>query len=183
MENITTVKVTPGFGDMEKINEIYTEAFPPEERKFSLSQMLEVPVLKPEMNAYYYNGKIIGLSVVTNLRTFVYGLFLAIDKAERSSGHGGKIFDKLVADCGNAPLIFSIEDPSEECDNKEQRIRRESFYFKHNCVYTGYKARYPENGPYFCLMCSRKLDDYSFIRDAVASFNPALASIMEKREC
>lgn len=33
MEDITTVKVTPGFGDMEKINEIYTEAFPPEERK------------------------------------------------------------------------------------------------------------------------------------------------------
>ena len=96
MEDITTVKVTPGFGDMEKINEIYTEAFPPEERKFSLSQMLEAPIFKSDMNAYYYNGKIIGLSVVMNLKTFVYGHFLAIDKTERSRGYGGKVVDKLI---------------------------------------------------------------------------------------
>ena len=180
MEDITTVKVTPGFGDMEKINEIYTEAFPPEERKFSLSQMLEAPIFKSDMNAYYYNGKIIGLSVVMNLKTFVYGLFLAIDKTERSRGYGGKVVDKLIRDCGDAPFVFSIEDPSEECDNKEQRIRREAFYFKHNCFYAGYKGRYPGNDSCFCLMCSRKLDDYSFIENAIAEVNPELASMLEK---
>lgn len=93
MEDITTVKVTPGFGDMEKINE----------RKFSLSQMLEAPIFKSDMNAYYYNGKIIGLSVVMNLKTFVYGLFLAIDKTERSRESDARLF--ILSTTASMPAI------------------------------------------------------------------------------
>ena len=180
MEKITTVSVTPGFGDFDKLEEIYLEAFPPEERKYSLAQMLEIPVFKPDINAYYCDGKIIGLSVVKDLGIFVYMLFFAINKAERSSGYGGIIFDKMVEDCGDKPFVFSIEDPSEECDNKEQRVRREAFYLRHNCEFTGLKGRYQGNDSYFCLMCSRKFDDYSFVKKTIAKITSVLASILEE---
>ncbi len=180
MEKITSVIVAPGFEDLDKINEIYTDAFPPEERKFTIQQMLESPVLKPDVRAYYCDGKIIGMSVLSDFETFVYGLFIAINKAERCNGYGGKILDKIIEDCADKPFVFSIEDPSEDCDNKEQRIRREAFYLKHNCNYADYKASYPGSNTCFRLMCSDKLADYSFIKDAVTKINPTLASLLER---
>ena len=159
MENITAVKVTSAFADLDKLNGIYTEAFPPEERRHTLPQMLESSFPKYDVSAYYCDGNIIGLSVRNVLKAFTYLFFFAVSRTERSNGYGGKIFDKIVEDCGGRPLVFAIEDPTEECDNKEQRVRREAFYLKHNCVYTGYKVRYMGNDSSFCLMSSRKLDN------------------------
>ena len=180
MENITVVGVTPEFKEFDKINEIYEEAFPPAERKLSLEQMLALPMFKLDVNAYYCDGKVIGMSVLQDIGTFVYGLFLAVDKSMRSSGFGGRILDRIIEDCGERPLIFSIEDPSEECANKEQRIKREAFYLKHNCVYIGYKFARPELGSTFLLMSSSKLDDYSSITEAACAINPALSALVEK---
>ena len=178
MEKITAVSVTPEFKEFDKINEIYEEAFPPEERKFSLEQMMAQPLSKLDVKAYYCGGKVIGMSVLQDIGAFVYLLFFAVDKTVRSSGFGGRIFDRIIEDCGEKPLVFSIEDPSEECDNKEQRIKREAFYFKHNCVHTGYKSERTEYGSTFLLMSSSKMDDYSFIKETAAAINPALSALM-----
>ena len=180
MGEITVVSVKPGFGEFDKINEIYEEAFPPTERMLTLEQMVTLPENRPDVNAYYCDGKIVGLSVLKDAGTFVYLLFFAVNKDARSSGFGGRILDRIIEDCGERPLVFSIEDPAEECDNKEQRVKREAFYFKHNCVHTGYRFARPELGTTFLLMSSSKREDYSFIKEAVCAINPTLASFMEK---
>lgn len=180
MEKITAVGVTPEFKEFDKINEIYEEAFPPAERKLTLEQMLALPMFKLDVNAYYCDGKVVGMSVTQDIGTFVYLLFFAVDKTMRSSGFGGRILGRIIEDCGGKPLIFSIEDPSEECANKEQRIKREAFYLKHNCVYIGFKFKRPELGSTFLLMSSAKLDDYSSITEAACAINPMISSIIEK---
>ena len=180
MDKITVVSVKPGYGEIDKINEIYEEAFPPAERKLTLEQMLSLPTFKLDVNAYYCDGKVIGMSVLQDIGSFVYLLFFAVDKNVRSGGFGGRILDRIIEDCGGRPLIFSIEDPAEECANKEQRVKREAFYFKHNCVHTGYKFARPEFGSTFLLMSSSKMDDYSFIAEAACAINPALSTLMEK---
>lgn len=177
MNRIDSVSVTPGFRDIDKISEIYTEAFPPEERKLTIQQILELTSFKPDVKAYYCGEKVIGLSVLADLGPFIYGIFLAISKAERCNGFGGEIFDKMVEDCGDKSLVFSIEDPSEECDNKEQRVRRDAFYQKHNCHYTGYDGTYPGGTSTFRLMCSDRLDDYSFIKEAISNISPLLTIV------
>ena len=180
MRKIVVVKVSPEFKEFDKINEIYEEAFPPAERKLTLEQMLVLPTFKLEVNAYFCDKKVIGMSVLQDIGTFVYLLFFAVDKAERSNGFGGRIFDKIIENCEGRPLIFSIEDPAEECSNKEQRIKREAFYLKHNCVYAGYKLSRPELGSTFLLMSSSKIDDFSFIKEAACAINPVLSTLIEK---
>ena len=180
MEKIAVVSVTPEFKEFDKINEIYEEAFPPAERKLTIEQMLALPMFKLDVNAYYCDGKVVGMSVLQDIGTFVYLLFFAVNKAMRNSGFGGMILDRIIEDCGEKPLIFSIEDPSEECANKEQRKKREAFYFKHNCVYIGYKFARPELGSTFLLMSSAKLDDYSSITEAACAVNPVLSTLIEK---
>lgn len=180
MQKITVVSVTPEFKEFDRINEIYEEAFPPAERKLSLEQMLMLPTFKLDVNAYYSDGKVIGMSVHQDIGTFVYLLFFAVDKAVRSSGFGGSILGRIIEDCGGRPLIFSIEDPAEECANKEQRVKREAFYLKHSCVHTGYKFAQPEIGSTFLLMSSSRMDDYSSIMEAARAVNPALSTLIEK---
>ena len=61
MEEITVVSVKPGFGEFDKINEIYEEAFPPAERKLTLEQMMALPTFKQNVNAYFCDGKAPGI--------------------------------------------------------------------------------------------------------------------------
>ena len=120
MEEITVVSVKPGFGEFDKINEIYEEAFPPTERMLTLEQMVTLPENRPDVNAYYCDGKIIGLSVLKDAGTFVYLLFFAVNKDARSSGFGGRILDRIIEDCGERPLSFLSKTPRRSVTTKSR---------------------------------------------------------------
>lgn len=178
MDKLTPVTVHAGFKDMDKLEAIYSEAFPPAERKLTISQIVESTVFKQDVRAYYKDRDVVGFSVSTLLGEFNYFLFLAVSKDVRSCGYGGIILDSIIKECGDKPLIFSIEDPSEQCDNSEQRKRRESFYLRHGCVYMGMKNSSPEGGPTFCLMSSIALEDYTPIKETLERMRGKMAEIL-----
>lgn len=129
---LTVTHPMTGTPEMEKINRIYEEAFPPEERTMSIEEILARE--GTYINAYYDQGQMVGFLLWIDFDWFDYVLFFAVDSSNRGGGYGGQIFDEVVSQHATRPLYLSVEDPDESAAaNAEQRVKRVRFYEKHGC--------------------------------------------------
>lgn len=121
-----------GTPEMEQINRIFEEAFPPEERTVGIEAIMAHE--GSHINAYYDNDQMVGFLIWFDFGWFDYVLFFAVDSSCRGGGYGGQIWDDVVAEHATRPFYFSVEDPDETgATNAEQRIKRVRFYEKHSC--------------------------------------------------
>ena len=134
--SLTSQIITAEFPDLEKVEQLNTEAFPEEERA-PLSELLR-----------YGDGE------YSHFFAF-YDSFFAIMPHLRSHGYGGKIIDKLV-DFYQRTMILEVERLDEPCDNLEQRKARMDFYkrngFRSSHAYLEYDGLSFEilyKGPFF----------------------------------
>lgn len=138
----------PGTPEMESVEKIWMEAFPPAERIAGLDVLLSIE--HSHINAYYDEGRMVGFYLWFDIDWFDYGLLFAVDSTCRGGGYGGKIWDTILAEHTTRPFYFSVEDPDETpADNAEQRKKRVAFYERHGCALTD--QTYLEN-PRFRLM-------------------------------
>lgn len=175
---LTVREVTPEFEDILELEKIFHEAFPPEERIGTFEQMLSSSAFDFVTKAYYSNGRLIGALVITHMEAFDYGFYLAVHKDLRNCGYGGEIFDAQIAECKDKPFVFAIEDPDEECGNRDQRLRREAFYLRHDCVYAGCRGRIMEEGITFKFMTPKKTDNIAHLIEENLSRSYPLGSIL-----
>lgn len=123
---------TLGTPEMEAVNKIWMEAFPPAERIVAPDALLSIE--HSHINAYYDEGRMVGFLIWFDIDWFDYGLFFAVDSTCRGGGYGGQIWDSFLAEHTTRPFYFSVEDPDETpAENTEQRLKRVAFYEKHNC--------------------------------------------------
>lgn len=125
----------PTFGtpEMEAVEKIWIEAFPPAERIAGLEALLSIDY--SHINAYYEAGRLVGFYIWFEVNWFDYGMLLAIDSTCRGGGYGGQIWDAVLAEHTTRPFYFSVEDPDETpAENTEQRQKRVAFYEKHGCA-------------------------------------------------
>ena len=125
--SLTSQIITAEFPDLEKVEQLNTEAFPEEERA-PLSELLRYGDGEySHFFAFYDGDEFVGFAFsVYNERAF-YISFFAIMPHLRSHGYGGKIIDKLV-DFYQRTMILEVERLDEPCDNLEQRKARMDFY-------------------------------------------------------
>lgn len=129
---LTITTPTVGTPEMEKINRIYEEAFPPQERITDIEGILAHE--GSHINAYYDGDALVGFLIWFEVDWFDYVLFFAVDSSCRGGGYGGQIWDELVSQHATRPFYFSVEDPDETpAANTEQRVKRVRFYEKHGC--------------------------------------------------
>ncbi len=116
---------------LDAIWHLYERAFPAVEQKPS-SLILEkreegnVEILSIEDD----NGEFLGLAIVVLHRDLALLDYFAISSRQRSSGVGGAAFHMLKERYSDKRFILEIESTEVEADNKEDRIRRKSFYLR-----------------------------------------------------
>ena len=168
--------------DISTIEEIYNDAFPEKEKLGTLEELINKT--KSDNRIYLYimyanpleNGQkqVVGFSYHLIEKEFIYCVFIAIKKEFRSKGYGNKFlnfFKQKLTECMN--YIFLVEMVEDNAANKEQRIRRRSFYSKLGFFEAEKDIEF--NGVHFDLFALKKIseeqiEDYlEIVEDALLS--------------
>lgn len=114
---------SPEDADFKKLAELYTEAFPPEERR-NIPQLEKLLQQQPDMyyNAIECDGQLAGLFVYWNFQDFWYLEHLAVYADMRNKKIGQQVLD-FVRDNLPGSRLLEVE-PAEE----EMAVRRIGYY-------------------------------------------------------
>ena len=117
--------ITKESTDIAVFDQLFTEAFPPEERLLP-STLAEFEGIV--LNGFYENNNPVGMMVTVNFQGFVYILFLATFAQYRGQGIGSKVLNALYENNPDTFTMGVIEKPEESAANNAQRLARQKFY-------------------------------------------------------
>lgn len=148
---LTVKKITADFPDLEKVEALAHEAYPPAEylapaKLIELAQSDDFDFL-----AVYDGARFVGFVALQNRDAMVYLYFLAIDPACRCMGYGGQTLALLETLYPGCQQIVDIEMPDDAAPNRAQRQRRRGFYLRNGYRPTGQFLSY--FGMDFELLC------------------------------
>lgn len=122
------LKLTRSLAEFRRLKELYTEAFPPAER----APWPRLVVLARQNRAQCWTieeqGQPVGLAYVLTHEELAYLFYFAIDKEYRGEGLGTRALGLLLERCRGKRFFLALEDWTEDCDNREQRLKRRDFY-------------------------------------------------------
>ena len=113
-----------------KIYRLYQSAFPNnEKRPFS---MIRSMCKKGKSDVWYFEegGRFVGLVITINGPDKVLLDYLAVEESQRGTGIGTEILQKMRSYYKGKGVFLEIESVYEDCDNRNQRLRRKHFYEK-----------------------------------------------------
>lgn len=172
---LQTIAITKDFSDIEKVNFLAKEAFPPDEY-LSPDTMIE---MSNENNfdffALYDEDTFVGFMAVKIQKNMSYLFFLAIDPSLRSKGYGSRAIETLKVLYEGYQQVVDFEMLDETATNNEQRQKRRSFYLRNAYYPTGYGLSY--RGVTYEIMCSEtdfEIDHFRELMSTITldSFNP-----------
>lgn len=120
--------------DLAAIQEIYEEAFPPEERApFS---WLTKPLARGDASLLVHeqDGRLAGFAYCVQSDKLLYLFYLAVHHDFRQSGIGSGMVQEVLAGNPDKTVFLARERLDEPCDNLEERCRRRDFYLKNGLV-------------------------------------------------
>ena len=135
---LNTAQISYDFMDMEKLNMLAREAFPPEEY-LSPKTLIEMSVDDKTFDfwALYDENKFIGFMVVKTYKEIAYLFFLAIDCQCRGRGYGSCALKKLKELYPDFCYVVDFEMLDDFALNMEQRKERRQFYLSNGYKETG----------------------------------------------
>lgn len=122
--------------NMEYIKNLYKEAFPWSERK----PFFTLTTDKIHMYAVDSDDGLAGMVVASVREDVAFVDYLAVDPAKRGNGIGSAILALIKERYKGYRIFLEIEDPDMPCDNRDQRERRQRFYFKNGFEFKGLKV-------------------------------------------
>ena len=134
---------------LEKIQNLYNEAFPSAERK-SFSRLIQT---RDKGNAEILaieneNNDFLGLAITAMYKDLVLLDYFAILPTQRGAGIGSKIFQSLKQKYANKRFFLEIERTDIPADNQHQRQKRKAFYLKNGM----------SNMPFFVNLCGMEME-------------------------
>lgn len=122
-----------------KIESLYIEAFPQEERKpFDL--MADKIGKGVEMIAIEEDGEFLGLAIMLVYDNIALLDYFAIIPEMRGLNIGSRALCALKEHYSGKAFLIEIEDTDEECENHADRVRRKAFYLRNGMVEMNYKV-------------------------------------------
>lgn len=115
--------------DLDRVRELYLTAFPAYERAEWEKLLVHSRRDDSELLGLYDDG-LIGLSYLIFDDEYLFILYLAISPDARGSGYGSQALGVLRDRHPDRDVFLNIEPPEDECDNREQRVRRKAFYMR-----------------------------------------------------
>ena len=112
------------------VYKLYQRAFPKSEKK-PFSMILSM-ARKGASDVWYFtrNGRFAGLIITINGAEHILLDYLAVEEHQRGTGIGSEILALMKEQYAGKGVFLEIESVWEECDNREQRLRRKHFYEK-----------------------------------------------------
>lgn len=138
---LNAVSVEHNFSEMEKINRLTDEAFPPEER-MKPSDMIQMKKDGLDFWALYDAECFVGYVAVMRYADLAYIFYLAIEPALRSQGYGSAALSLLRQLYAKLHLVVDIEMLNETAGNHVQRQKRRAFYLQNGYHATGHFITY-----------------------------------------
>lgn len=117
-----------------RLYRLYRQAFPSFERKpFSVIRSMQK---KGKSDIWYFEkeGKFAGLVFTINSDKVILIDYLAIVAKRRGEGIGSAIISQLRDYYVNKGIFVEIESVFDECENKDERLRRKHFYLSNGLV-------------------------------------------------
>lgn len=166
---LKTVKITENFSNMDKLDTLAQEAFPPKEylppsRLIEMSREDEFDFL-----ALYDSDKFVGFMAVVTHKSIAYLFFLAIDKALRGNGYGSSALKTLRSSYPDFRHVVDFEIVDKRAENNEQRKKRRLFYLKNGYKPTGHFLSYL--GVDYEIFCTDKTFDLYEFRELMSRLN------------
>lgn len=126
--------------DYKRVNALYKEAFPKEER-IPLPILAIATMRKGVEIAEYFDGNIfVGFTYSVRNENMIFLMFFAVPSELRQQGYGSKILSYLKERNPNKVIVLNVEPLDEGADNYVQRVNRVKFYNKNGIHDTGYSA-------------------------------------------
>jgi len=154
---VQAFKVDANSKYIDKIKNIYLNAFPPDER-LDFDDLISNKIKNGILYALFDNNLIVGFSFVISAEDFVYILYLAIDDKFRNKGYGTKTLNIINDTYKNQPKVLCVEEPETANDMRSRRIEfyeRNGFVLS-NVKFTLYNTQYK-------ILHTRKIDMQNFI--------------------
>lgn len=135
---LKTVVIDNNFSDLEKVNSLGKEAFPPEEY-ISSEKMLKMSAADKSLLylALYDDNRFVGFTVIKVHKDIAYLFFLAICSECRGLGYGSQAIATLKALYPDYCKVVDFEMIDDNAPNNEQRIKRKNFYLRNGFNETG----------------------------------------------
>lgn len=123
-------KVTFSLPEYKKVKTLYRSAFPADERAPFALMMLRALQKKADFRSVYDNGEWAGMVYIMGRGDLYYIFYLAVAEDKRGCGTGTRILKALLKRYKGKRLFLAVEQPDENADNCEMRIRRKNFYLR-----------------------------------------------------
>ena len=130
--------VSRGMKDYKKVRKLLKKSFSSADLFpfWALNLMAARPSV--DYTAYYYGGRLCGVSyAISNSRLF-YVLYLAVEESVRGEGFGTIIVRRLLQKAGSRELVLDVEAPNRPARNAREREERIEFYEKNGITDTGW---------------------------------------------
>lgn len=120
--------LTKNSGEFAKVEELYYESFPENERIPMSLLMRKVKQNFVDFLVLYDESKFVGFTYLITHKNLTYVLYIAIAGNVRSKGYGGRALAQIKEKFPNNRIILNIEVIDETASNYEQRVTRRKFY-------------------------------------------------------
>ncbi|MBQ4547148.1 MAG: GNAT family N-acetyltransferase [Oscillospiraceae bacterium] len=147
----TTKRIKFGSKETAKIEKLYIESFPENER-FSFDMMLRNEKGHYETFAFYDNGNFCGFAILLNSLDISHIIYFATLPELRGKGLGTKALDAIGRIKSGMRIIVDIEREIPGCAENEIRRRRKNFYLRNG--YSETEVRYCWQEEYYEILVS-----------------------------
>lgn len=138
---------------LNRIKELYFEAFPANERAPFSILIKGVKKRKAEMFDLIHNQQWCGIAYVVTYKDMAYLFYFAIDGKLRGKGLGTLAMNAILEYYREYRFFVALENWKEESENREQRIKRHRFYLNSGLKDIDHKIK--EADVIYCTMCSK----------------------------
>jgi len=164
---LNTIAITKDFADIEKVNLLASEAFPPEEY-LAPSKLIEMAKDENFDFLALYDGDIfVGFMTVMRYKTLTYLFFLAIDSQNRSKGYGKRAIETIKSLYPNTTQVVDLEMLDDKAKNSAQRESRRKFYIKNGYKPVGEFLSYL--GVDYEILCMDEKFDFELFKEMMSS--------------
>ena len=122
--------VPRGLKQWAQVYHLYQKAFPASEKKPFSVIMKKFREGKTHIWRFVREGKFAGIVITINGGSHILIDYLAVEASQRGTGIGSEILPAMKEHYGDKGVFLEIESVYEECDNREERLRRKHFYEK-----------------------------------------------------
>ncbi len=147
----TTKRIKFGSKETAKIEKLYIESFPENER-FSFDMMLRNEKGHYETFAFYDNGSFCGFAILLNSLDISHIIYFATLPELRGKGLGTKALAAIGRIKSGMRIIVDIEREIPGCAENEIRSRRKNFYLRNG--YSETEVRYCWQEEYYEILVS-----------------------------